>query len=86
MARTLGAQQKIITLELKPLAVIDEQALMEDLGLGRTPIRECAATAHRSLPRANQSSAVARSSRDQDRIREEGKPDELNRLRDPATV
>ncbi len=33
-------KQKIITLELKPLAVIDEQVLMEDLGLGRTPIRE----------------------------------------------
>ena len=33
-------KQKIITLELKPLAVIDEQALMEDLRLGRTPIRE----------------------------------------------
>ena len=33
-------KQKIITLELKPLAVIDEQALMESLRLGRTPIRE----------------------------------------------
>jgi DNA-binding GntR family transcriptional regulator len=33
-------KQKIITLELKPLAVIDEQALMENLRLGRTPIRE----------------------------------------------
>jgi DNA-binding GntR family transcriptional regulator len=33
-------KDKIITLELKPLAVIDEQSLMEDLNLGRTPIRE----------------------------------------------
>lgn len=33
-------KEKIITLELEPLSVIDEQALMEDLGLGRTPIRE----------------------------------------------
>jgi DNA-binding GntR family transcriptional regulator len=33
-------KEKIITLELEPLSVIDEQALMEDLDLGRTPIRE----------------------------------------------
>jgi DNA-binding GntR family transcriptional regulator len=33
-------KHKIITLELPPLAAIDEQALMEDLQLGRTPIRE----------------------------------------------
>jgi len=33
-------RHKIITLELPPLAPIDEQALMEDLHLGRTPIRE----------------------------------------------
>jgi DNA-binding GntR family transcriptional regulator len=33
-------RQKIITLELPPLAPIDEQALMEELRLGRTPIRE----------------------------------------------
>jgi len=33
-------KEKIITLELEPLSVIDEQALKEDLGLGRTPIRE----------------------------------------------
>jgi DNA-binding GntR family transcriptional regulator len=33
-------KQKIITLELAPLSAIDEQALMEDLQLGRTPIRE----------------------------------------------
>jgi DNA-binding GntR family transcriptional regulator len=33
-------RRKIITLELPPLSPIDEQALMEDLGLGRTPIRE----------------------------------------------
>ena len=33
-------KEKIITLELEPLSVINEQALMEDLGLGRTPIRE----------------------------------------------
>ena len=33
-------RHKIITLELPPLAPIDEQALMEDLQLGRTPIRE----------------------------------------------
>lgn len=33
-------RHKIITLELPPLSVINEQALMEELGLGRTPIRE----------------------------------------------
>lgn len=33
-------KEKIITLDLAPLSVIDEQALQEDLGLGRTPIRE----------------------------------------------
>ena len=33
-------KEKIITLGLKPLAVIDEQALMDCLHLGRTPIRE----------------------------------------------
>jgi DNA-binding GntR family transcriptional regulator len=33
-------KDKIVCLELEPLTVIDEQALMEDLGLGRTPIRE----------------------------------------------
>jgi DNA-binding GntR family transcriptional regulator len=33
-------RQKIITLELPPMSAIDEQALMEDLQLGRTPIRE----------------------------------------------
>jgi DNA-binding GntR family transcriptional regulator len=33
-------RQRIITLELAPLSAIDEQALMEDLQLGRTPIRE----------------------------------------------
>jgi DNA-binding GntR family transcriptional regulator len=33
-------RQKIITLELPPLAPIDEQMLMEALKLGRTPIRE----------------------------------------------
>lgn len=33
-------KHKIVTLELEPLAVIDEQELMEELGLGRTPIRE----------------------------------------------
>lgn len=33
-------RHKIITLELPPSASIDEQALMEDLQLGRTPIRE----------------------------------------------
>jgi DNA-binding GntR family transcriptional regulator len=33
-------RHKIITLELPPLSPIDEQALMEDLQLGRTPIRE----------------------------------------------
>ncbi len=31
---------RIITLDLPPLSVIDEQALMEELQLGRTPIRE----------------------------------------------
>jgi DNA-binding GntR family transcriptional regulator len=33
-------KHKIITLELPPLSAIDEQALMEDLQVGRTPIRE----------------------------------------------
>jgi len=33
-------KEKIITLELPPSAVIDERALMQELGLGRTPIRE----------------------------------------------
>jgi DNA-binding GntR family transcriptional regulator len=33
-------KEKIVTLELKPLSIIDEQALRKDLGLGRTPIRE----------------------------------------------
>ena len=33
-------KEKIITLELAPSSVIDEQALMKELGLGRTPIRE----------------------------------------------
>jgi DNA-binding GntR family transcriptional regulator len=33
-------RQRIITLELPPLSAIDEQALMEDLQLWRTPIRE----------------------------------------------
>jgi DNA-binding GntR family transcriptional regulator len=33
-------KHKIVTLELPPLSAIDEQALMEDIQLGRTPIRE----------------------------------------------
>lgn len=33
-------KEQIVTLQLEPLSVIDEQALREDLGLGRTPIRE----------------------------------------------
>lgn len=33
-------KEKIIILELPPSSVIDEQVLMEDLDLGRTPIRE----------------------------------------------
>lgn len=33
-------KEKIITLDLAPSAVINEQALMKELGLGRTPIRE----------------------------------------------
>lgn len=33
-------KHKIIVLDLAPLSFIDEQALMEDLHLGRTPIRE----------------------------------------------
>ncbi len=33
-------KEQIITLGLKPLAVIDEQVLMNSLQLGRTPIRE----------------------------------------------
>jgi DNA-binding GntR family transcriptional regulator len=32
-------RHKIITLELSPLAPIDEQSLVEDLHVGRTPIR-----------------------------------------------
>lgn len=33
-------KQKVVTLELPPSAVISEQSLMEELHLGRTPIRE----------------------------------------------
>jgi DNA-binding GntR family transcriptional regulator len=33
-------KQKVVTLELPPSAVIDEQVLMQELDLGRTPIRE----------------------------------------------
>jgi DNA-binding GntR family transcriptional regulator len=33
-------KEKIVTLELEPLAVIDEQTLKGELDLGRTPIRE----------------------------------------------
>ncbi len=33
-------KRKVVSLELAPLSFIDEQALMEDLKLGRTPIRE----------------------------------------------
>jgi DNA-binding GntR family transcriptional regulator len=33
-------RQRIITLDLPPMSAIDEQTLMEDLQLGRTPIRE----------------------------------------------
>lgn len=33
-------KEKVVTLELPPSAVIDEHVLMEELGLGRTPIRE----------------------------------------------
>ncbi len=33
-------KEKVVTLELPPSAVIDEQLLMEELELGRTPIRE----------------------------------------------
>jgi DNA-binding GntR family transcriptional regulator len=33
-------RQRIITLELPPMSALDEQALMEELQLGRTPIRE----------------------------------------------
>jgi len=33
-------KQRIVTLELAPLSVIDERVLGEELGLGRTPIRE----------------------------------------------
>ncbi len=33
-------REKIITLELPPLSAINEQELMEDLQVGRTPIRE----------------------------------------------
>ncbi len=33
-------RHKIITLELPPMAPVDEQALVEDLQVGRTPIRE----------------------------------------------
>jgi len=33
-------KEKIVTLELPPLSVIEEKALVKELGLGRTPIRE----------------------------------------------
>jgi len=33
-------KDKIVTLELKPLTVLDELRLMDDLQLGRTPVRE----------------------------------------------
>jgi DNA-binding GntR family transcriptional regulator len=33
-------KHRIVTLELEPLSVIDERSLQEELGLGRTPIRE----------------------------------------------
>jgi DNA-binding GntR family transcriptional regulator len=33
-------KEKIVTLELPPSALIDEHSLMQELGLGRTPIRE----------------------------------------------
>jgi DNA-binding GntR family transcriptional regulator len=33
-------KEKIVTLELRPAALIDEARLMAELGLGRTPIRE----------------------------------------------
>ena len=33
-------KEKIVTLDLKPLSVIDEGALRDELDLGRTPIRE----------------------------------------------
>lgn len=33
-------KEKVITLELPPSSVIDEPSLMQELGLGRTPIRE----------------------------------------------
>lgn len=33
-------RHEIVTLQLAPLSAIDEQALMQKLGLGRTPIRE----------------------------------------------
>ena len=33
-------KEKIITLELSPSSVIDEQSLRDQLGVGRTPIRE----------------------------------------------
>jgi DNA-binding GntR family transcriptional regulator len=33
-------KKKVVTLELPPSTVIDEQALMRELDLGRTPIRE----------------------------------------------
>jgi len=33
-------KEMIVTLEFPPLSVIDERILMEELGLGRTPIRE----------------------------------------------
>jgi DNA-binding GntR family transcriptional regulator len=33
-------KEKVVTLELPPSTVIDEHSLMQELGLGRTPIRE----------------------------------------------
>jgi len=40
-------RELIVTLELAPGSVVDERALMERLGLGRTPIREALRTLQR---------------------------------------
>ncbi|MBV8257665.1 MAG: GntR family transcriptional regulator, partial [Actinobacteria bacterium] len=36
----LAIRDKIVALELRPGAVVSEKALTEELGIGRTPVRE----------------------------------------------
>ena len=39
-------KRKIVTLELPPATVLTETVLMEDLGIGRTPVREALGKTH----------------------------------------